>query len=620
MLGDGVTSEASIFAADTSDPAVAELRLMIANLAQDVSSLHDKLDRAAMAAMGQQRSVGNFGRGNRDTFRQPQAVGRRRSMAGPTLLDAGRGAATGSETQKKMRSTSVFEKSTRSAAGDEAPRRRLLNFTIHPDGPLSVALDALYIVCATLYTLLMISVYLSPAAPGPTDFAGRSILLAVAALMAFTWVWTGLRFFIRTNRTEWEMLDDASSIRDVYMHSSAFALDVAVAVPLEFVFVGWFDAGFFALMLRHPVLRVARILQLGKSTNPLTPDARQWVYLMGFAMISIAVGHFTASLYWTLEEFDTAGNPLTYGDALYYAAATLTSVGFGDLVATRFGTRVFSTIMMIVGVILIASITAIATTHLSRKDALVEEQERKRRMMHSMLQHYSIPWNLQKEVVALFPTVLDATSEQQFKEMIRLLPSFMEQRVDDYLRAKLLRAVPLFADLGDDSVLLELSRRLKVRYAAPMSIIIQHGELGAEMFILVHGAVEVRVPVAGAQDDDDDDEIEEKIVATLRGGSFFGEIALIEDAPRTASIVAIMGCELLILAKDDFHECVSRSAPLQAALETAVRNRRGALRQSQSRDSKSSNPLVNVEPAEEESLPNSPSSTAIVDTVDMTDV
>jgi CRP/FNR family cyclic AMP-dependent transcriptional regulator len=54
-----------------------------------------------------------------------------------------------------------------------------------------------------------------------------------------------------------------------------------------------------------------------------------------------------------------------------------------------------------------------------------------------------------------------------------------------------------------------------------------------------------------------DDEGREVILAILGPNEFFGEMGLIDDHPRSASVVAIEACELLSLAKRDFKKCLS---------------------------------------------------------------
>ena len=150
------------------------------------------------------------------------------------------------------------------------------------------------------------------------------------------------------------------------------------------------------------------------------------------------------------------------------------------------------------GVLVMSTLTAFATTFLTNKDKVTEDQDGKKELMYAMLQHYEIPWAVQKDVITLFPTILDANSDAQFKEMIDLLPPFLQQRVDAYTRAKMLKVVPIFKAVEDPSVLLEFSRRLEKRFVPQYETVIWYCDEGSEMFFLFRGVVVVVVgSVAG---------------------------------------------------------------------------------------------------------------------------
>jgi CRP/FNR family cyclic AMP-dependent transcriptional regulator len=63
-----------------------------------------------------------------------------------------------------------------------------------------------------------------------------------------------------------------------------------------------------------------------------------------------------------------------------------------------------------------------------------------------------------------------------------------------------------------------------------------------------------------------DAEGKEVILSILGPGEFFGEMGLIDDAPRSASVVAIEPCELLCIAKRDFKKCLAENFEMTMAL------------------------------------------------------
>lgn len=101
-----------------------------------------------------------------------------------------------------------------------------------------------------------------------------------------------------------------------------------------------------------------------------------------------------------------------------------------------------------------------------------------------------------------------------------------------------LERVPLFKG-GDPVFLSQVSMALRPRAAAPGEIIIHKGEPGADMYLICRGEVEVLS--SGGQ-----------VIATLREGDYFGEMALLLSEARNATVRAKTACDLFVLEKTDF--------------------------------------------------------------------
>ena len=78
--------------------------------------------------------------------------------------------------------------------------------------------------------------------------------------------------------------------------------------------------------------------------------------------------------------------------------------------------------------------------------------------------------------------------------------------------------------------------------------ILQEGQRGNELFVIVSGSVEI---VKSASDGGDE------CIALLNAGDTFGEVALIDDHPRSASVIAIGNCKVICITKKDIEsiEC-----------------------------------------------------------------
>jgi small-conductance mechanosensitive channel/CRP-like cAMP-binding protein len=94
--------------------------------------------------------------------------------------------------------------------------------------------------------------------------------------------------------------------------------------------------------------------------------------------------------------------------------------------------------------------------------------------------------------------------------------------------------------------------------------IINQGDEGRSMFILVHGQAEVYVAVAGA----------EKHVATLRDGDYCGEMSLLTGEVRTATVQARTDCEMWEIGKDTLADIMSENQNLLEKLSELLAKRK----------------------------------------------
>lgn len=100
----------------------------------------------------------------------------------------------------------------------------------------------------------------------------------------------------------------------------------------------------------------------------------------------------------------------------------------------------------------------------------------------------------------------------------------------------------------------------KAKTVTENSIIIKEGTSGDEMFVIEAGRVEVYLTRGDVV----------LLLTELPESSFFGEMALIADRPRSASVKAKTNCRLLTLKKEDFRSIIAENPKVAAKFLLAL--------------------------------------------------
>jgi CRP/FNR family transcriptional regulator, cyclic AMP receptor protein len=115
-------------------------------------------------------------------------------------------------------------------------------------------------------------------------------------------------------------------------------------------------------------------------------------------------------------------------------------------------------------------------------------------------------------------------------------------------KVKALKGAPLFEGLSRKE-LAQLARVSEDVEVEPGTVLCKEGDIGHEFFVIIDGKVKVtrkgrRVSVRG-------------------GGDFVGEIALIEDVPRTATVTAETPVRLFVLTRKDFRHLLDENPSVE---------------------------------------------------------
>lgn len=134
---------------------------------------------------------------------------------------------------------------------------------------------------------------------------------------------------------------------------------------------------------------------------------------------------------------------------------------------------------------------------------------------------------------------------------------------EDRSRAvEMLRAVPLFQELPQEA-LRAIARRLLVRHAPAGEVVFAEGSAGDALYLVESGEVQI---VTGTGE-------RMKVLATLRAGEYFGEMALLTGKSRSTGARAVQDTNLWTLYRTDFEELLIRHPSISLALNRALSQR-----------------------------------------------
>lgn len=129
-------------------------------------------------------------------------------------------------------------------------------------------------------------------------------------------------------------------------------------------------------------------------------------------------------------------------------------------------------------------------------------------------------------------------------------------------KLELLRSIPLFAGLSEPAIrrLGQLADEVDVPAG---KVLMRQGENGAEAFVVSSGRVEV--------------ERDGRVIAERGRGDIFGEIALLSEGPRTATVTTLEPSRLFVLGHREFHALMDEHPAIRLQVLDALARRLRAL-------------------------------------------
>ncbi len=332
---------------------------------------------------------------------------------------------------------------------------------------------------------------------------------------------------------------NAAQPRDRARGRVMLLVDIVAAVPLHAVPIA-------------PQFQLIRLVKLARVTEMLRHWRDTTMKHLGLFRLVVFFYWLSLSIHWIAcgwlmlrgvsHEFDDATN---YIRALYWTVTTVATVGYGDITPSNPNEMIYAVVVMIFGAGVYGyTIGTVAGILANMNPAEVHYRELVERL-GAFMSYRKIPTDLQRRIRDYYAYLWENRLGYDETTVLTGLPPNLKAEVALFLNRPIIEKVPLFRGASDE-LIRAIALELRPVIFTPGDTIMRAGEPGREMYFISRGSVEV-VSADG-----------NTVFATLTAGNFVGEMALVLDQPRAASVRAVEYCDLFLLEKDAFVRVMAR--------------------------------------------------------------
>lgn len=249
-----------------------------------------------------------------------------------------------------------------------------------------------------------------------------------------------------------------------------------------------------------------------------------------------------------------------YITALYWTTTTLTTVGYGDIVPHSNFEKLYSVVVMIIGVGLYGYLIGNVVSVITKRDPTHEHFISNLENLSSLVRYRNLPKSLTVRVKQYFLYIWKNRLEHNESSFLQKLPDGLKMEVITFLKQDFIKKVNLFKDAGNEFIS-DLAENLRETVITPDEFVFHEGDFGEKVYFVIEGQLSVLTKNSN------------KEIAKIKKGDFFGEIALFKNRPRNASVKAITFCHLYYLDKNSFDLLIPKYPLISKKIEEKVLER-----------------------------------------------
>lgn len=242
----------------------------------------------------------------------------------------------------------------------------------------------------------------------------------------------------------------------------------------------------------------------------------------------------------TVRDLQDADLEIKYVNSMYWTIATMTAVGYGDIVAENDGEMLYTILTQLVGAAYFGFLIGNISTLLETIDVRATALKAKMNELREYMKERRLPKELQQRIKKHYTYYLSHKSVFNEVAIVYELNSTLRNAVVMEAHEDLIKKMKIFED-AEQSFIAAMVLQLRPQAQAPGEIIAREGEIGNEMWFLKKGVVELFSRKPDGSD---------VLLGILAEGSHFGEISLLTQSPRTASIRASTHIDMYTITKE----------------------------------------------------------------------
>lgn len=375
-------------------------------------------------------------------------------------------------------------------------------------------------------------------------------------------------------------MTDPGYVRRYYLRTW-FTADFLSTFPFELIYeaVSGTDEGgivFVKLLRLFKLLRVVKLskhlgnVELSLFVSPtvirlctLLFQVSFLAHLMGcFLFLVSSLADSEEDTWWyALGDLSLEDKPGLYVAGIYWAFTTMTTVGYGDIQPTTIPERIYASVCIVLGATVFGFIVGSVTSLVARLDSRSQKSREKMEEVRDYLREKNVPSQLWNRVHKYYEYLFTVKSVYDEDAILSELTPALRNEVVLFLNRDIIETIPFFEG-QDDLFKAHVGSALTPQFFPPGEVVFHEGEVGSEMYFLVRGTLEV----VGTNKTTG----EEVVFKEMGEGSYFGELALVLNQPRSATIRAKTHLNLFALTKSDIAKLLSQYPTLRPQMRKAL--------------------------------------------------